>query len=180
MKKNLGGIVTLLIIAIMFIAGNKYFEAKNPDMTPSQNNTSVTPTNFQQIAEKKNLKLVNGEEKVTIQVEVARKSEELRIGLMNRTSLDSDKGMLFVFPYESPESFWMQNTLIPLDIAYFDASGKFVNVSTNAAPCVGRGDDCPTYPSNGSIKYVLETKAGSIKENLYNQNLSIENISEFR
>lgn len=81
------------------------------------------------------------------------------LGLMNRTVLAADHSMLFVFPDDEPRSFWMKNTLIPLDILYFDKEHKLVSMQLNAQPC--KADPCATYPSDGSARYVLELKAGT-------------------
>jgi uncharacterized protein len=64
-----------------------------------------------------------------ITVEVARRPDEQRRGLMFRDSLPPDHGMLFVFPIEEVQAFWMRNTKLPLSIAYADASGKIVRVA---------------------------------------------------
>ena len=58
-------------------------------------------------------------------------------------------------------TFWMRNTRIPLDIMYFDADLRLINVQT-ARPC--RTRNCPTYPSTGPAKYVLELNAGKAAE----------------
>ena len=59
----------------------------------------------------------------TFILEVARTPEEQRTGLMHRKRMDADRGMIFVFPEDRRLSFWMKDTLIPLSIAYLDASG---------------------------------------------------------
>jgi len=82
-------------------------------------------------------------------------------GLMMRTALAADHGMLFVFPDTAPRGFWMKNTLIPLDILYFDAARRLVSVQTDVPPC--RADPCPIYPSTGPARYVLELPAGTAR-----------------
>lgn len=52
----------------------------------------------------------------------------------------------------------MKNTRIPLDIFYFDADLRLVSVAKNSQPC--RVQNCPSYPSSGPAKYVLELNAG--------------------
>lgn len=69
-------------------------------------------------------------------------------------------GMLFVFDDERPRSFWMLNTLIPLDIWWFDAGGVLLG-STFMEPCTT--DPCPSYPSPGPTKWALETAAGEFE-----------------
>ena len=81
------------------------------------------------------------------------------LGLMNRTSLAADHSMLFVFVDEQPRAFWMKNTLIPLDILYFDKERKLVSMQLNAQPC--KADPCAIYPSDGKAAYVLELPAGT-------------------
>lgn len=61
-----------------------------------------------------------------IQVEVARKEGERTQGLMGRTSLGKDEGMLFIFDDEGYHGFWMKNTLLPLSIAFMDRKGEIV------------------------------------------------------
>jgi uncharacterized protein len=65
-----------------------------------------------------------------------------------------DQGMIFVFPSEAPRSFWMQNTLIPLDIAYIGADGTVRSVAR------GKALDESPLPSDGPARYVLELKSG--------------------
>ena len=60
-------------------------------------------------------------EEVEVRVEIADSPEEQATGLMNRTALTEDRGMLFVFPGEEVRSFWMKNTPLPLDLVFIDA-----------------------------------------------------------
>jgi uncharacterized membrane protein (UPF0127 family) len=81
------------------------------------------------------------------------------LGLMNRMSLAADHSMLFIFVDDQPRAFWMKNTLVPLDILYFDKDRKLVSMQLNAQPC--KADPCAIYPSDGSARYVLEVQAGT-------------------
>ena len=80
-------------------------------------------------------------------------------GLMDRTHLAADRGMLFVFRHSDQRWFWMKNTLIPLDILFFDDTRKLVSMQTDVPPCTH--DPCPTYPSGKPARYVLELAAGT-------------------
>ncbi|WP_426701033.1 DUF192 domain-containing protein [Rhodanobacter sp. Col0626] len=82
-------------------------------------------------------------------------------GLMMRTTLAPQHSMLFAFPYTSPQGFWMKNTLIPLDILYFDADRRLVSMQMDVPPC--KADPCPVYPSDAPARYVLELSAGTAR-----------------
>jgi uncharacterized membrane protein (UPF0127 family) len=92
-------------------------------------------------------------------VEIADDDAERARGLMFRDEMAADHGMLFVHDIEEPQSFWMKNTRIPLDIIYFDHERKLVSVA-KAPPC-SLGDSCPPFPSEGPAMYVLELNAGT-------------------
>lgn len=91
-------------------------------------------------------------------VELAQTDEELQKGLMHRTTLAKDAGMLFLFKASQPRVFWMKNTLIALDMIWIDENKKVVGVTPLALPC--KQDPCLRYPSKVSAQYVLEIKAG--------------------
>jgi uncharacterized membrane protein (UPF0127 family) len=93
------------------------------------------------------------------QVEVADDDDERARGLMFRDAMAGDHGMLFIHEDEEPQSYWMKNTKIPLDILYFDRERKLVSAQFGVPPC-SAGDLCPPYPSSGNALYVLELNAG--------------------
>ena len=92
-------------------------------------------------------------------VEIAATPAEQEHGLMDRTSMPAGHGMLFVFPDSQPRTFWMKNTLIPLDMLFFDANRHLVAIQANAQPC--KADPCQLYPSDAPARYVLELNAGT-------------------
>ena len=89
-------------------------------------------------------------------VELAQTQQERELGLMYRESLDDDKWMLFIFEKPWIYSFWMKNTLIPLDmiwIAKDTMDYKVVDIHT-AIPCTT--PECPSYHPKDTAEYVLE------------------------
>jgi uncharacterized membrane protein (UPF0127 family) len=92
-------------------------------------------------------------------VEMATTPAEQAHGLMGRTSMPADHGMLFVFADSALRVFWMKNTLIPLDMLFFDAQRHLVAIQADAQPCTA--DPCALYPSNVPARYVLELNAGT-------------------
>lgn len=80
-------------------------------------------------------------------------------GLMGVTDLGELDGMLFVFTDESRSGFTMENTLIPLDIAFFDAAGNPVDQLV-MEPCLT--DPCPIYRSEGDYLHALEMREGTM------------------
>jgi uncharacterized membrane protein (UPF0127 family) len=95
----------------------------------------------------------------SITAELAVTDEERQRGLMFRETLLPDQGMLFVFETEDFYSFWMKNTLIPLDLLWLDKDRRIVHIARNVPPC--KADPCPSYPPDRPGLYVLELAAGS-------------------
>lgn len=91
---------------------------------------------------------------VPFTVELARTPQERQQGLMYRMHLSERHGMLFIQPESAPVAFWMKNTYIPLDLLYFDAAGRLLEIHANVPPCTTH--PCPTYLSTAPVKYILE------------------------
>ena len=92
-------------------------------------------------------------------VELALTAGERDLGLMNRTHLDADKGMLFVFEKEGIYPFWMKNTLIPLDMIWIDSNNRVVYIGRNTQPCVS--DPCALINPRKKASYILEINGGT-------------------
>ena len=98
----------------------------------------------------------NGKKLARVNVEIADDNEEITKGLMYRENLNENEGMLFIFDDENYQTFWMKNTLIPLDIIFIDKNFKIVDIK-NAVPC--REDPCTLYKSIKPAKYILEVNS---------------------
>jgi uncharacterized membrane protein (UPF0127 family) len=92
---------------------------------------------------------------IPVRVELARTEPERERGLMFRNQMDVDAGMLFLFPRPSPLSFWMKNTLIPLDMIFIDHDRRIVGIVENAAP-----ETETARRVDGDSQYVLEIGGG--------------------
>jgi len=103
----------------------------------------------------------SNESTVSLQVEVASEPKDHVRGLMFREELPEEQGMLFVFEEPRVLSFWMKNTIIPLDVMFFDADGQFISFET-MIPC--EKDPCKQYSSEVPAVYALEVNSGFTEE----------------
>ncbi len=104
----------------------------------------------------------NGKDAIKINVELAQTQEEITKGLMYRTELGEDQGMLFIFAEEAERFFWMKNTKIPLDMIFIAEDGRIVKIQ-HAIPCTT--SQCRLYPSQSPAKYVLEVNTNFSQKN---------------
>ena len=93
--------------------------------------------------------------KVKIDMEVADTEYDRQLGLMNRKEMDEKQGMLFIFPREEFQSFWMRNTLISLDMLFVSSDYRIVTIHKNTQTLSDQ-----SYPSSKPAKYVIEVIAG--------------------
>lgn len=91
----------------------------------------------------------------TVDIELAEGYDERRLGLMFRKSMGENQGMLFLFPYDAMQSFWMKNTILPLDMIFINSNNEIVTIHKNTEPYAET-----QYPSSRPAKYVLEVNAG--------------------
>ncbi|GGE93797.1 hypothetical protein GCM10007285_21790 [Stappia taiwanensis] len=89
------------------------------------------------------------------EVEIADTPAARATGLMHRTALADDQGMLFDFKKEKEVFFWMKNTLIPLDMLFVEASGRIAHIAREATPLSEE-----LVPSRAEVRFVLEVKGG--------------------
>ncbi len=106
-----------------------------------------------------------GQNHSQVKLEVAATEQEITRGLMYRTSMPEDAGMVFLFDPPRPVNFWMYHTLIPLDMI-FVKNNKVVKIFENAQPCKSeKPGDCQTYPAGDGIEVteVVEVNGGYSK-----------------
>lgn len=103
---------------------------------------------------------------ITISANVADTPEKRERGLMFVNELEEYSGMLFVFEYEDYYSFWIKNTLIPLEIIFINSEMKIVDIQ-EMEPCKSNEIQCKIYTSKQKIRYALELNSNfSIKNNI--------------
>ncbi|MEH6408872.1 MAG: DUF192 domain-containing protein, partial [Leeuwenhoekiella sp.] len=95
---------------------------------------------------------------ISIDIEIADTQFDTETGLMYRESMKQNQGMLFIFDEIRERSFYMKNTLFPLDIIYIDKDKNIASFAQNAQPL-----DESSLPSHAVIQYVLEVNAGLVK-----------------
>jgi uncharacterized protein len=98
---------------------------------------------------------------VEVDVEVADDDVERSLGLMNRTRLDPDAGMAFLWEEPVHATFWMKDTLIPLSIAFWNERGRIVAI-LDMEPC--ESEPCPSYEPGVEFQGALEVNQGFFEE----------------
>jgi len=105
--------------------------------------------------------IVNGPSgEVRLTVEIAETSQTRATGLMGRTELSEIDGMAFLFERAGSGGFWMKNTLIALDIAFWDEQGAIVAI-LQMEPC--EADPCPTYSPGAEYIGAVEVEKGRLE-----------------
>ena len=105
-------------------------------------------------------------------IEIVSKYEDRKKGLMNRSSIPNDYGMLFIWPYERKQCMWMKNTYVPLSVAYIDIRGKIIEIYD----MVPLSDE--SVCSKKRVRYALEVNLNWFEDNniLVGDVLDISNL----
>lgn len=117
--------------------------------------TIMATPGFAQVCDPDKVSLRGDWGQLAFTVEIADDPQERSRGLMFRESMARGAGMLFIYETPQPASFWMKNTLIPLDMLFADKTGKIITVHSNAIP----GDLTP-IPGGPNVYAVLEINGG--------------------
>lgn len=114
---------------------------------------------------------VSDSTEIHLDIEIADTDFDTQTGLMYRSSMKSNQGMLFIFPDAQERFFYMKNTQFPLDIIYLGDNKSVVSFQKNA-----KAYDESSLPSNAPAQYVLEVNAGLVD----NWNLSLGDSISFQ
>lgn len=104
------------------------------------------------------VKLLVGSKEMT--AEIARRPSEIETGMMWRTKMGEDEGMIFIFDRPHQASFWMKNTLIPLSCAYIDSKGIILEIRD-----MKPRDETGLKAHSDQVQFVLETPQGWFERN---------------
>lgn len=166
-KRNTRQIVISVLIGLALVAFvlpdiMRFFDSGPKYSPPSTSNTpSATNPNTMpepEFIKEGELSIISGETREPIKnidIEKADNNDERMFGLMFRRKMEETQGMLFIFDRSEPQSFWMKNTYIPLDIIFIDEDFKITTIRENTVP----HSEAPV-PSDGKAKYVLEVNGG--------------------
>ncbi len=135
-----------------------------------QNNNVIVIDPDQENSESSLWKILVGENREEIFVEIADSDSEQTAGLMFRNNLPENQGMLFIFKEEEIRSFWMKNTYISLDIIFLNSEKEVINFYESAEPL----NETKKYISASPCKYVLEVNGGWSKNHSLEEGDKIE------
>lgn len=148
-------LLLLLLLFAGFYIYSTYFREKRKTTPPEIVNTQTEPkfrhdgnlTIFRNLDKNDTLK--------TLEIEIVDDEYGITRGLMFRKKMEENRGMLFLFPDAAMRSFWMRNTIIPLDIIFISEQKTIVTIQRNTTPFSEK-----SIPSSAPAKYVLEVNAG--------------------
>ncbi len=157
--RNRQSYIAYILLAVFVLGGLGYLllpylhESRNAASTSSESTRASAPL----FVKEGEVTFLDEEGKTIrkIDVEIAADDAERAKGLMFRPYMPDSVGMLFIFDNSEPQSFWMKNTHISLDIIYVDQNRKIVSIQKNARPY-----NEESLPSFGDAQYVVEVNAG--------------------
>ena len=125
-----------------------------------------------QFREDGRLWIMNREKTDTIRelrIEIVEKNMDIQYGMMHRKSMDPNTGMLFIMPEERPQSFYMKNTYVSLDIIYINRNREIVSIVEKAEPLSEK-----SLPSGAAALYVLEVIGGYCAQHGIGRGMTVE------
>jgi uncharacterized membrane protein (UPF0127 family) len=151
----LGSAATIAIAALVIATGACLAGPKEGALEGQ----ATHPAAVDRDARRAEVRLPNGH---LVVAEIADTPERWQRGYMFRNDVRAGEGMVFLFPEPAIHSFWMKNTLVPLDIVWMDDAATIVHIEANVPPC--KADPCPGYGPMRKASKVLEVRAGTAAE----------------
>ena len=158
----------IYIVAILAVAAAIYIVVNNKNSTPSYTVENTAPT-FKKEGELLFIDNTESDTLAVIDIEVADNDQKTAQGLMYRSSMPENAGMLFLMPREDIQGFWMRNTYIPLDMIFVNSNKQIVTIHANTTPMNEN-----SYISTAPALYVVEVNAGYCKKNNINEGDKID------
>jgi len=148
-------IIILLVIGTVIVINYFKSDAGTPKNASEKNMLKDSSIPFNKQGE---LTFISAKGKIIsgIDIELADNESAHAMGLMFRTKMEEKQGMLFIFQTEEEHSFWMKNTIIPLDIIFLNAKKEIIKIHKSTAPY----QEEPGYESGKPAMYVIEVNAG--------------------
>jgi len=145
---------SLLLLLLMFGAFYMYSTLRTPHKPATKTPEYVqTDPKFTHEAD---MVISRGNDTLkSLEIEIVDEEYGIKRGMMFRKQMEENRGMLFIFPDVQMRSFWMRNTIIPLDIIFVAEDRSIVTIQKNTKPFSET-----SIPSSAPAKYVLEVNAG--------------------
>lgn len=154
--KNKSIAISLLILLIMFGGFYLYNALREPHHIQQPKPQGIAEPKFRHDGYLTVFRNSNKLDTLSrLDIEVADDQYEVTTGLMFRKKMKANQGMLFLFDDMQMRSFWMKNTIIPLDIIFISEDNVIVTIQKNTTPFSEK-----SIPSSAPAKYVLEVNAG--------------------
>lgn len=144
-----------IFIAAILLSAAIGFQSCGEKKADTKGNSLTREVSFTKEAEGVLKKAVTDSVVASLEIEIAEGDYETQTGLMYRKGMQTNRGMLFIFPNEQRRSFYMKNTEFALDIIYLNSKNEIVSIQKNAQPL-----DQTSLPSEAPATYVLEVNAG--------------------
>lgn len=156
-RKVIIAVASIIVLLLLFFAWKILFTSGTDSNQNSIENKMNNETEFS-FKKEGELTFLSKEDKIisTIDIETAESEEEQTLGLMYRTGLAENQGMLFIFKEEEAHSFWMKNTILSLDIIFLNAKREIIKIHKDTVPY----QESPGYESGKPALYVVEVNAG--------------------
>lgn len=147
-RKQRNLLIIMAVLAIPIVGGLIYMSM--PKSTPSASGPKFTKQGTLTF-----YRAQGDEALTTIDIEIKADEMGRAEGMMWRKSMEDNQGMLFIMERAEPQSFWMRNTYLPLDIIFIGENQRILNIRKNAQP-----QTLSPQTSQGDAKYVLEVVGG--------------------